>query len=831
MKHGICWENQKGKRAPLHRRQSGGWYGCLLLFAGAVLSMYAAYKQLMDAYPLLQNLELPGIYFVYVLLAAAVLSVLCVSKRPAARWARLFSLLPAGWCFYRYYAAHRLPLEDGSLYVARGYMREFCRFFKISILFPNGLREEAPRAILFWSLLLLCGLFILASVFQMYLLLLLPPVGVLAAHIAVGRSPEWDSMLLLLTAGIVLAAHWAAMPDRWYVRTAQLAGVLCVCIITGLVCGSVSLRVVDLHEGVQRRQYALEDAALALPVWGFFEQHGTVDNHKPGGKGREVLRVWLSGEPTENIYLKSFAASRYENGQWTQDAASFADAALREGLSASEAGGMLLSEWYGTGKDILSNREEIDFLNSGGWSMAQPRQHGYRVTCRDFGTRAPLPYVSALPDSLSMEGDVAPRRPWNMRSYGGSLMMGGGKNDSVAEYLEMYYLAKNFMWYTISASSTFQGVPAGQERDWYSAVVREQCCQRSDNPVIADFLYEHAQGQNDFEDVRSYMDSLWDSGWTAAMNYMRLVEAWNVQQWMQHFGAYSQSLDPLPEGADAIDYFLGTSERGYCVHYASAATLMLQTIGIPARYASGYVAFPSDFEKEKDGDGYTARVTDVRAHAWVEIYLEDFGWLPVEVTPGFAAGDTAEPEKKPEDESGETEEPRDEADAQAEPEKKPEETQDTPQETSGESPAPQPQGTAEGMKKELRLFLGYLAGAGAVLLVLYTVIRMLRERERRCEERILGLLRSGRHTEAVNRMNRRIHRLLRRRRPGSVIRDDEGYRDALEKLEAAGDADAYIRLVKQAYFSNAQLSAEDAFACYELYGIYRDALRRRKARK
>ena len=64
-----------------------------------------------------------------------------------------------------------------------------------------------------------------------------------------------------------------------------------------------------------------------------------------------------------------------------------------------------------------------------------------------------------------------------------------------------------------------------------------------------------------------------------------------------------------------------------------------------------------------------------------------------------------------------------------------------------------------------------------------------------------------------------------------VIRDDEGYRDALEKLEAAGDADAYIRLVKQAYFSNAQLSAEDAFACYELYGIYRDALRRRKARK
>ena len=35
-------------------------------------------------------------------------------------------------------------------------------------------------------------------------------------------------------------------------------------------------------------------------------------------------------------------------------------------------------------------------------------------------------------------------------------------------------------------------------------------------------------------------------------------------------------------------YFLSDSRRGYCMHYASAATLMLRALGVPARYVQGY---------------------------------------------------------------------------------------------------------------------------------------------------------------------------------------------------------------------------------------------------
>lgn len=87
---------------------------------------------------------------------------------------------------------------------------------------------------------------------------------------------------------------------------------------------------------------------------------------------------------------------------------------------------------------------------------------------------------------------------------------------------------------------------------------------------------------------------------------------------------------PLQE--DIVEYFLFQGGRGYCVHFAAAATLMYRMYGIPARYATGYMVAPSDFVLQEDGT-WLAEVTDEKAHAWVEIFLRGYGWTPVEVTP------------------------------------------------------------------------------------------------------------------------------------------------------------------------------------------------------
>lgn len=102
---------------------------------------------------------------------------------------------------------------------------------------------------------------------------------------------------------------------------------------------------------------------------------------------------------------------------------------------------------------------------------------------------------------------------------------------------------------------------------------------------------------------------------------------------VQEGRTYSMDLEQVPAGQDFAEYFFFDQKKGYCIHYATTATLMFRLLGVPARYVTGYVVTPEDFTE--DGDGYTAQIPDTQAHAWVEVYRAGKGWIPVEVTPGY----------------------------------------------------------------------------------------------------------------------------------------------------------------------------------------------------
>ncbi len=102
---------------------------------------------------------------------------------------------------------------------------------------------------------------------------------------------------------------------------------------------------------------------------------------------------------------------------------------------------------------------------------------------------------------------------------------------------------------------------------------------------------------------------------------------------------YTMAPGWTPLNEDMVEYFLFESGRGYCEHFATAAVLMYRLYGIPARYAAGYVVQPSAFTQQEEGS-WKAVVTDEEAHAWAEIFLEDYGWTPVEVTP-MSTGESA----------------------------------------------------------------------------------------------------------------------------------------------------------------------------------------------
>jgi transglutaminase superfamily protein len=87
---------------------------------------------------------------------------------------------------------------------------------------------------------------------------------------------------------------------------------------------------------------------------------------------------------------------------------------------------------------------------------------------------------------------------------------------------------------------------------------------------------------------------------------------------------YSLATEPGSSGDDLVDFL--RLKRGYCEQYAGAMAVLVRAAGVPARMAMGYT--PGTVQP----DGTRVITTD-DAHAWVEVYFDDFGWIPFDPTP------------------------------------------------------------------------------------------------------------------------------------------------------------------------------------------------------
>lgn len=96
---------------------------------------------------------------------------------------------------------------------------------------------------------------------------------------------------------------------------------------------------------------------------------------------------------------------------------------------------------------------------------------------------------------------------------------------------------------------------------------------------------------------------------------------------------YDTSPGATPAGEDFVEYFLLENRKGFCVHFATAATLMYRYCGYTARYTEGYAIPPSAFYETSPGQ-YQAQLTGEMGHAWCQVYDEQTGeWQDMEHTP------------------------------------------------------------------------------------------------------------------------------------------------------------------------------------------------------
>lgn len=76
-----------------------------------------------------------------------------------------------------------------------------------------------------------------------------------------------------------------------------------------------------------------------------------------------------------------------------------------------------------------------------------------------------------------------------------------------------------------------------------------------------------------------------------------------------------------------VESFLFETKRGHCEYYATATVLMLRELDVPARMVNGFLGG----KWNAVGDYLAVRQGD--AHSWVELYLPEYGWVPIDPTP------------------------------------------------------------------------------------------------------------------------------------------------------------------------------------------------------
>jgi transglutaminase-like putative cysteine protease len=84
---------------------------------------------------------------------------------------------------------------------------------------------------------------------------------------------------------------------------------------------------------------------------------------------------------------------------------------------------------------------------------------------------------------------------------------------------------------------------------------------------------------------------------------------------------------PAVDKTQPIEGFVFDTKRGHCEYFATTAVLMLRQADVPARLVNGFLG------GRWNGVGDYLSVRQGDAHSWVEIYVPNFGWTPIDPTP------------------------------------------------------------------------------------------------------------------------------------------------------------------------------------------------------
>ena len=411
--------------------------------------------------------------------------------------------------------------------------------------------------------------------------------GILLAmmSVALSRVPTLTAVLLaalsvaaaFVQPGILLlaAAAIALLMLTWQKNKNAVSAASFL--LVGVIVAGVAA--ISLQTGTM--QALSENAKNALHYWRY-EKAGEVlpegNLSEPVTKTESTDTILsVTADTAQTLYLRGFVGDTYENETW---------AALDSQTAAEEKdlfywlhqSGFYPQSQLATAARLMGNYQSgsVSVQNLAGCSL-------YRYEpCTVLPERASLTKNKIQPSTLETNG-LRGERGYSYETVSDvqALLpelldfLQNDTSDGVKSYLQMESAYREFVYsYALDVPAEFRA---------QLGAVLDSCCESYG--AAGSLTKEQAQ--------------------TAALAFLELC-----------FDGSGDIALPLTDTADGTTY-----------QYATVAALALRYYGIPARYVEGYTV--------KTAEGEPENVDASAAGAWVEVYQDGVGWLPLALTPGL----------------------------------------------------------------------------------------------------------------------------------------------------------------------------------------------------
>lgn len=316
---------------------------------------------------------------------------------------------------------------------------------------------------------------------------------------------------------------------------------------------------------------------------------------------RERLALTFDRAPENAVVLRGFVGASYDQGSWQ---------AL--GHTAYEGEWTGLFDWLATQEGFAPATQRALYHNEQA-SRGEPAPATRSLFIESVGADRAYLYV-----------------PSTLRSLSGASAVPGRDGASLAEGLTGAH----------SISVEFDDVGEAAAYEPTPAWLVEESAARQEGYVAGESVYRAFADARylEVDDAdRALLESLLfaEGEWEDQDGATLYAVASRIRAMLATLASYTDQPSEPPSSEGMLSWFLTEGHQGNSAYFSTAAVLAFRTQGVPARYAEGYLVNEDSLDWLRTTGESKLVLTDEDAHAWVEVYCEGVGWIPLDTTPGF----------------------------------------------------------------------------------------------------------------------------------------------------------------------------------------------------